>query len=530
MYGTRNSLNALLLSGLFFSGSCVAAQQTDVLMGHNDTDRSGSNPNESILTLATVNAQDFGSVGFFKTDGVVDAQPLLVSGLAVAGKIHNVLLVETEHDSVYAMDSVSGDVLWKTSLLQPGETTSDDRNCGQIAPEIGITSTPVIDRSKGPHGAIFVVGMLKDSKGYYHQRISALDLTTGKQLFGGPTEISASYPGTGDNSVGGKVLFDPAKYSERVSLLEWQGGIYTAWTSHCDSRPYTGWVISYDASSLKQTSVLNLTPNGTEGAVWMGGGGLAATPTKILFLDGNGTFDADLDSRGFPGHQDFGNGFIELAKSSSGDLQVNDYYATDNTVQQSNADTDLGSGGVILFPSLFDKNGNQHQLAAGAGKDGNIYVVNRNDMGKYHSNGGSVYQVLTRALPNGEWSTPAYFGEQLYYGGVSDNLKAFKFEDAKLLTTPVSRTAETFGYPGTTPSISSLQGKSRIVWAVQHTSPAVLFAFNAEDLSEKLYDSNQSGARDQFGDVDKFISQTVVNGRVYVPTQTGVAVFGLLPK
>ena len=181
-----------------------------------------------------------------------------------------------------------------------------------------------------------------------------------------------------------------------------------------------------------------------------------------------------------------------------------------------------------MLPGIYDNSGNAYQLAVGAGKDTNIYLVDRTNMGKYHPNGGYVYQVLPGALPHGEWGAAAYFNKNVYYGGVSSPLKAFSFSHAKLVATPASQSANAFGYPGTTPVISANGTANGIVWAVGHTSPAVLYAYNAANLSQELYDSNQSGTRDQFGSVDHFISPLVANGRVYVPTQTGIAVFGLL--
>jgi hypothetical protein len=508
--------------------ACLHAQQgINVLTWHNDISRTGWNGAETILHLSDVNATRFGKTGFFPTDGVVDAEPLFVSGLVIGGKTRNVVFVASEHDSVYAFDPATGSKLWMTSLLKTGETTASN-GCSQIKPEIGITSTPVIDLSQGPNGAIYVVNMSLDASGNYHQRINALDLTTGAQLFGGPTDITAMYPGTGDNSSNGNVVFAPKQYAERAGLLEWNGAIYTAWTSHCDDRPYTGWIMSYNASTLQQTSILNLTPNGNEGAIWMAGAGLAATPTNIFFLDANGTFDTTLGSNGFPSQQDFGNAFIKLELSSGGQLQVADYYATDNTVQQSSGDIDLGSGGALILPTVYDNSGNGHNLAVGAGKDTNIYVVDQTNMGKYNPAGGYIYQVLSGALPNGEWAAPAYFDNKIYYGGVKDYLKAFTISNAMLVSTPVSQSANTFGFPGTTPSISSSGSTNGIVWALSHTSPAVLYAFNAENLSQELYDSNQSGTRDQFGSIDHFVDPMIAAGRVYVPTQTGVAVFGLL--
>ncbi len=512
-------------------GQVHAQPAANVLTWHNDLNRSGANNAESILTPSSVNAVSFGKVGFFSTDGVVDAEPLYVGGVKIAGATHNVVYIASEHDTVYADDAVTGTVLWQTSLLQSGETTSGSFNCSQISPEIGISSTPVIDLSQGPNGAIYVVSMSLDSSGNYHQRINALDITTGAQLFSGPTEVSASYPGTGSSSSGGQVPFVPQKYAERAGLLDWNGGIYTAWTSHCDSAPYTGWIIGYSASTLKQTTILNVTPNGSDGAIWMSGAGLAATPTKIFFLDANGTFDTTLDINGFPASQDFGNSFIELQMGANGQLQVSDYYATDTTVQQSANDVDLGSGGAMLLPNFNDNNGNSHHLAVGAGKDGNIYLVDRTNMGRYHPQGGYIYQVLSGALPRGEWGAPAFLTtgstSQIYYGGRSDYIRAFQISNAQLQSTPASMSTNSFGYPGTTPSISSAGGKNGIVWAIGHTSPAVLYAYDAQNLATQLYNSNQSGTRDQFGSVDHFICPMIANGHVYVPTLTGVAVFSL---
>jgi len=504
----------------------VRAQNEPVLTGHNDNLRHGANRFEKILTLANVNSASFGKIAFLSTDGPVDAQPLYVPTVKIAGASHNVLYIVTENDSVYAFDAASGAVLWHTSLLLTGETPSDDRTCSQITPQIGITSTPVIDLTRGPNGAIYIVNMAKDASGYYHQRINALDLVTGGQLFGGPTHIKATYPRSSSDASN---LFEPGQYAERAALLEWNGGIYTAWTSHCDHTPYTGWVIGYDASTLQQSSVLNLTPNGSQGAIWMGGAGPAADSKNIIFLDGNGTFDASLDSSGKPINQDYGNGFIELTNDGSG-LKIHDYYETDDTVQQSADDVDLGSGGTLILPEVADNSGNLHTLGVGAGKDHNIYVVDTDHLGKYHPNGGYIYQVLTDALPSGEWASPAYFDGHVYYGGVSDSIKAFSISNAKLVATPSSKTATTFPFPGATPSISSNGTSDGILWAVRNASPPALYAYHAADLSEELYDSTQNASRDQLPATDRFVLPTITNGHVFVGTQTGVAVYGLLSQ
>ena len=359
---------AALLFSLFGAASLNAQPASDVLTWHNDHNRSGANNAESTLTLTNVNSATFGKVGFFSTDGVVDAEPLYVGGLTIGGATHNVVFIATEHDTVYADDAVTGTVLWKTSLLKSGETTVSYPQCDEIQPEIGITATPVIDLTEGPNGAIYLVNMSVDASGTYHHRLNALDITTGVQLFGGPQEIAATYPGNGPNSKGGLLHFFAEHVLEHAALVDWNGGIYLAWTSHCDIAPYSSWVMGYDAATLKQTSVLNLTPNGTKGGIWMSGAGMATTPTEILFLDGNGTFDTTLDSNGLPASGDYGNAFLELGIGSNGQLQVKDYYATDNTTAQSAADVDLGAGGAMILPAYTDASGNTQWLAVGAGR------------------------------------------------------------------------------------------------------------------------------------------------------------------
>ncbi len=204
--------------------------------------------------------------------------------------------------------------LWQVSVLKSGEVPSDSRDCGQVAPEIGITSAPAIDRARGPNGAIYLIAMSKDTSGNYHQRLHALDLSKGTELFNGPTEVQATYPGKGDNSTNGTVIFDPGQYKERTGLLLLNGVVYTAWGSHCDSRPYTGWIMGYNQTTLAQTSVLNVTPNGMEGAIWMAQAGLSAdTSGNIYLLDANGTFDTTLNAKGFPNKGDYGNAFLKLS-------------------------------------------------------------------------------------------------------------------------------------------------------------------------------------------------------------------------
>ncbi|MCU1252115.1 MAG: Pyrrolo-quinoline quinone repeat-containing protein [Edaphobacter sp.] len=507
----------------------------DVTTYHYNVSRDGLNAKETILTQANVNSTQFGKIGFDAVDGKVDAQPLYLANVAINGQLHNVLYVATEHDSVYAFDADSGTQFWKTSILGSGETTSDDHGCFQITPEIGITSTPVIDRKQGPSGTIFTIGMSKDASGKYHQRLHALDITTGAEISSSPTEITATYPGTGDNTQNGNVVFDPSQYAERAALLLLNGSIYTGWTSHCDIGLYTGWVMAYSESTLQQTQLLNVTPNGHEGSIWMSGGGMAADSNGfIYFLDANGTFDTTFDANGFPSKGDYGNAMLKL--STSGKLAVADYFETFNTTQESAADVDLGSGGPLLLPDQTDANGHVFHLIVGAGKARNIYLADRDNMGKFNFSNmpvddSNIYQELRGVLGGQVYSTPAYFNGVLYYAADGDTLKAFPLTNAKLATIASSQSAVTFSHPGPTPSISANGTQNGIVWALESglSNPAVLHAYDPANLSHEFYNSNQAAnGRDSFGNGNKFIIPVTVNGKVYVGTQNGVAVFGLL--
>ena len=507
------------------------SSSADITTYHVDVARTGLNPNETTLTTSNVTSAQFGLIRTLAVDGHVDAQPLYLSALSIGGQSHNVVYAVTEHDSVYAFDADSGTQLWKTSIIGTGETTSGDHGCSQITPEIGITSTPVIDRKAGANGTIFVVGMTEDSSGHYHQRLHALDVTTGAELTGSPTEIAATFPGTGANSSGGNVVFDPGQYAERAGILLLNGVLYLGWTSHCDSGPYTGWLMGYSESTLAQTAVLNLTPNGSEGSIWMAGSGLAAdTSGNIYFLDANGTFDTTLNASGLPTSGDYGNAFMKVS-TTGGTLTAADYFETSNTVSESANDEDLGSGGALVLPDLQDSSGTVHHLAVGAGKDARIYIVNRDSMGKFNSqNDNAIYQEISGAINSstGVFSMPAYFNNTIYYGAVNDKLKAFPISNAKLATTASVQSSNTFPYPGTTPAISANGTSNGIVWGVENTSPAVLHAFDATSLQE-LYNSNQAANnRDQFGAGNKFITPMIVNGKVFVGTPNSVAEFGLL--
>src|ERR1700688_4046338 len=435
---TSRSAQLLVVSGAKPAG-------TDVLTYKNDPSRTGQNLAESTLTPANVTSASFGLLRNLMVDGKVDAQPLYVSQLSVSGSAHNVVFAATEHDSVYAFDADTGSALWHVSLLAAGETLSDAHGCDQVIPEIGVTSTPVIDRRAGAHGILYVVAMSKDASSTYHQRLHALDLTTGAELLNGPVEITATYP----TAAGGATMFSPGQYEERAALLLLNGTIYTSWTSHCDIAPYFGWIIAYSASTLSRSAVLNLAPNsgGVGPAIWMSGGGPAADSAgNIYLLTANGAFETALDASGFPSGRDFGNSFLKIS-TAGGSLSVADYFTMYNEVAESRADQDLGSGGEMLLPDLTDASKTVRHLVIGAGKDGNIYLVNRDAMGKFNASGNSqIWQEVSGALTSSIFSTPAYFNATVYYGDVGATLKAFAISSAKLAAAPQSQSATQFVY------------------------------------------------------------------------------------
>jgi hypothetical protein len=515
---------------LMIGTAAAGGSNADVVTYHYDTMRSGANTSETTLTPANVNSTKFGLLGSFTVDGKVDGQPLYLSNVSIPGVgTKNVLYVVTEHDTVFAFDadSVNGATtasLWKTSMLQSGESSSDDRNCGQVTPEIGITSTPVIDRTRN---AIYVVAVARTSNGTYVHRIHALNLATGAELFGGPTTVTATYPGSGANSTNGTDTFDPKQYNERPALLEVGGAIYTTWGSHSDGAPYNSWVMAYSADTLKQTNVLNLVPDGEDGGIWMAGAGPAADSAgNIYFIIGNGDFDTTLTSAGMPSKGNCGNSFVKLAPAPT--MKLLDYFTRSNTVSESNGDLDFGSGGPLLLPDLKDSAGTTHQLAVGIGKDQNIYVVDRNNMGKFNSSTNAIYQQISGILPDAYDSSPIYFNNTVYLGGITNTIMAFPITNAKLATTPSSQTANKFGYPGAIPVISASGTTNAIVWAVENATNGILHAYDATNLATELYNSTQTNNRDQFAP-NKYMTPMVTNGKVYVGTTNSVAVFGILP-
>ncbi|MDE2348492.1 MAG: hypothetical protein KGL92_08310, partial [Gammaproteobacteria bacterium] len=534
----------------------AAGTGTDVTTYHDDVARTGQDLTESILTTANVRQATFGLKLLLPVDGKVDAQPLALSQYTIGGTSHNVVFAATEHDSVYAFDADTGAQLWKASMLGAGETPSDDRGCNQVTPEIGVVSTPVIDRAAG---VMYVVAMSKDSGGNYIHRLHELSLATGGEMPGSPVIVAASVPDTGAPfAVNGQLMFVPAQYKERAALLLSQGTVYTSWTSHCDGPSYTGWVIAYGAASMQQTAVFNSNPSGVQGggqgeaSFWNSGSGPSADSSGNLYaMSANGVFDTTLTAGGFPVGNDYGNSILKLSPAPSGSVSVLDYFTMYNTNALSATDTDLGSGGLMLVPDQTDSNGATRHLAIGAGKDQNIYLIDRDHMGKYNTStqdNSNAYQVLPQALgpftaqncnspesAAGEYGAPVYFNGSVYYGGSGDVIRAFALTNARLPATPTMQTGHAFCYPGAAMSISANGTANGIVWAVENFSTqGVLYAYDAANLSSELYDSAQAGTRDQFGPGSKFTPPTIANGKVFVATQGGagvqnyIAVFGLL--
>lgn len=499
----------------------------DVVTHHYDVSRSGVNAAETALTTSNVNSTTFGKVGEFSVDGQIDSQALYLSQLAIPGQgTKNVLYVATEKDSVYAVDadSISGTsatVLWKSSVLGSGEAPADAGSlpCGNINPN-GVTATPVIDRGRN---AIYVEAMSKSSTGSIIHRLHALDLTTGKELFGGAVTITATYPGTGGNSQGGMVTFDPHVHHERAALLESGGNIYTAWSGlDGDCGDYSAWVIAYSADTLTQTGAIDLVPNNHGGGMWMGGGGPAAdTAGSVYLISGNGFGDT-------PGtNSSYGNSFVRLTLSNG--LKVADYFTPFNTIAEDNGDVDFGSAAPLLLPDMMDANGTTRHLALGAGKDGNLYVVDRDNMGQFNAMKNDVFQQIQISTHENH-SSPIFFNGTVYICPTGDTLKAFTVTKAQLGASPSSQSNHVFGSNGAVASISANGTSNGIVWALDWSAGA-LFAYDAANLGKELYDSGQAAnSRDHFSAVGgHFITPMVVNGRVYIGTASSVAVFGLLP-
>jgi len=500
--------------------------QVNVLTYQYDNTRAGASLNEVRLQITNVNTTSFGKLFSYPVDGYIYGQPLYLAAVTVPGRgTHNIVFIATEHDSVYAFDadtSAGGNTvpLWQVSFLNVangvGSVPANDTGCSQIEPEIGITSTPVIDPASG---TIFVVAMTKETSGStasYVQRLHALDVSSGAEKAGSPVIIQATYPGTGEG--GTTLTFSPKNYKQRPGLLLLNGTVYTAWSSHCDIGAYHGWLIAYDAQSLKQVSVYNNTPNGNEGSFWAGGAAPAVDSSNNIYLvSGNGTVDPSGSG------PDLGESYIKLA--TTGGLSVADYFIPFNYASLDNGDVDTGSAGVVLIGDEAGSAVHPH-LMAGAGKEGRIYLLDRDNLGKLQAGSDSqIVQSIPGAI-GGLFGNPAYFNQTLYFCGSGDSLKAFPISNAQITSTPASKSRESFGYPGCLPTISANGKSNGIVWILDPAG--ALRAYDASNLATELYNSTQNTQRDALGATVKYAPPMVANGKVYAGTQNSLVVYGLL--
>lgn len=535
----------------------AAVRDVDVLTYHNDNLRTGQNLLETTLTPHNVTAQTFGLLRKLPVDGKVDAQPLVVHALRMPdGRDHDVVFVATEHASVYAFDVDTGAQLWRVSLLGEGETPSDARRCGQVAPEIGVTATPVIDRAAG---TLYVVAMSKDRAGSYYQRLHALRLDSGAHAASGSVTITASVAATGaPDARDGRLQFDPGQYKERSALLLSRGIVYTSWASHCDHQNYTGWIIAYQAGNLRQAAVYNTEPSGKlgsrqgEASFWNSNSGPSADADgNIYAMSANGAFDATLSAAGFPSGNDYGNSILKLTPPDhAGAMNVLDYFTMYDSNAESSVDGDLGSGGLLLLPDQTDAQGRIRHLAVGAGKDMDIYVVDRERLGKFNASGNAnAYQFLAQAFPStscgrGVYGAPVYYEGMVYFASVGDVIRGYRLNAARFPARAsnaetTTQTKQSFCYPGASLSVSANGGADGILWAVESSNTrGVLHAYDAADLTHELYQSAQAGSRDDFGPGSKYTPPTIANGKVFVGTQADIeknpgaqnylAIFGLL--
>jgi hypothetical protein len=526
---------AIVLWTLFGSGGPAQAQ-VNVLMHHYDLMRHGANLAETELAPTNVSSAVFGKVFSHPVDGYVYAQPLVLTGVAVPGKgVHDLVFVATEHDTVYAFDANdtggdNGQPLWTTSFINPaaGITTvpTADVGSGDIVPEIGITSTPTIDAATG---TIFVEVKTKEPGTKYVHRLHALDVATGSERPGSPVVLNATVKGTGDGNNGaGLVPFNSLRQMNRSSLALFHPAgqsnalVYIAFASHGDNGPYHGWVLGYDSVTLALKQFYNTTPNGGLGGIWMGGLGPAFDDAGNLYaITGNGTFA--------PASKSYGDTFLKISTGGT-NLALADYFTPFNQAALNSSDADLGSGGVLILPDEVGSVAHPH-LLVGCGKEGKIYLLDRDNLGQFNAASDSQIVQSLPGLIAGTWGTPAYFKKRLYYVGSGDAIKLLPFANGKLTGTVQSQTANGFGYPAGTPSISANGATNGIVWAIDagaygSRGPSVLHAYDAENLGKELYNSGQMGSRDVPGPAVKFTTPTVANGKVFIGSANSLAVYG----
>jgi hypothetical protein len=515
-------------SGQFSNAAVYVSSNPGMFTHHNDKSRTGANLNEIVLTPANVNSSTFGKLATFTTDGIAHASPLYVANVNIPSVgIRNVVYVATEHDSVYAFDADApgGNPLWKVSFINPaaGITTvpnGDTGECCDITPEIGITGTPVIDTTTN---TLYVVAKTKEGTNTYWQRLHALDITTGAEKFGGPVIVQASISGTGVGSSGGTLPFSQLHQNQRTALVLNNGVVYFGFGSHGDYQPYHGWLFGYNATTLQQVLVYSSTRNGEGGGIWLSGGApVIDANNNFFFATGDGAFDANT------GGVDFGDSFIKLSATGT----VLDYFTPHNEGQLDTNNLDLDAGGLILLP---DQPGAHPHLLVSAGKDGSIFLVDRDNMTHFNTtdqNPQTLFNIFPFGTPlPGNYSSPVYFNGAVYFAPVADVLQMFKLNNGLLTAAPTSTSPEAYAYPGGALSISANGNTNGILWAVQKngTAQGTLRAYDASNLTFELYNSDQAGARDTLDIAAKFAIPLVVNGKVFVASNSNLTVYGLLP-
>ena len=524
----------------------TVAASVSVLTQHNDNARTGQNTSETILNTSNVNVNRFGKLFAMPSDGQVYAQPLYVPGVTINGGVHNLVILATENDSVYAYDAdSSGAPLWKASMVDAehgagaGETPfviAATNLCDDLHPLVGITSTPVIDPTSK---TIYVEAKSTNGASYFH-RLHALDLLTGNEKTPGPVVIAGTVNGTGDGSSNGQLVFDDFQHMNRPGLLLLNGTIYIAYASHCDRSPFHGWLFAYDAATFTQKSVYVTTPNGGLGGFWLSGAGVAADANGNIFIaSGNG----DFDTTNVPARET-GDTLLKLGTTNQILTQLDYFTPGDQAFLQEN-DDDLGSGGVLLLP---EQPGPFPHILVAAGKEGRIYVVNRDQMTTNNShycsgcsNDSEIIEESSSPAVGSMFNIAAYWNNTLYFWGVKDVLKSIPTTNGLPDFTHITGSTPLINFPGVGVSVSSngTTAGSAIVWAIDSSEygapgpgpgPAVLYAYDATNILTMLYSSAQNTTRDAAGNAVKFAVPTVANGKVYVGTSTEVDVYGPLPQ
>ncbi len=489
-----------------------------------DNMRTGATAAETVLTPANVNAAGFGRLGAFQVDGAVYAQPLFVPGVMVAGKgRRDVVFVATEHDSVYAFDAgqVNGTPLWHVSFLDekngvtsvPGTGIS----CQDIGPEVGVTATPVIDMETG---TLFVLARTMKG-GQFVQQLHALAVGSGAERSGGPAVIAASVAGMGSDAVNGRLTFNSQRENARTALLLVNHQVMLSWASSCDLEPYHGWVMTYDAKTLKQTGVFNTTPNGREGGIWTSGAGPAADAAGNIYVaTGNGTFDESGE------RTNYGDSVLKLGWTEK-KLGLLDFFTPHDEAMLDRRDGDLGSSGPLLLPDVA---GAHPHLLLQPTKGGLIHVLDRDKMGGFNAEQDAVVQTLR--MRSGGYGAIAYWNGHVFFASSRDSLRDYRVTGEGLEAVGASEMR--FEHPGASPTISSNKGANAIVWAVGlagtnwEARSEVLYAFDAKDITQPIYTSEQNSARDHAGLAPRFLIPMVAKGRVYFGGRAEVEVYGLL--